>query len=167
VFGELNGAETTRMEAIASALANAGFDSQPCPVIRQEMWEKWIFIAALGGITCLMRAAIGDIVAAGAADLALGLFDENIAIAGANGFQPRPASIERSKAILTARGSPIKASMLRDIEANKPTEGEHILGDLLRRAEATGAEPSLLRIAYLHTKAYEAKRVREAETQEA
>jgi 2-dehydropantoate 2-reductase len=167
VFGELNGAETTRMESIASVLANAGFDSQPCPVIRQEMWEKWIFIAALGGITCLMRAAIGDIVAAGAADLALGLFDENIAIAGANGFQPRPASIERSKAILTARGSPIKASMLRDIEANKPTEGEHILGDLLRRAEATGAEPSLLRIAYLHTKAYEAKRVREAETQEA
>jgi hypothetical protein len=33
------------------------------------MWEKWAFIAANVGITCLMRAAIGDIVAAGGADL--------------------------------------------------------------------------------------------------
>jgi 2-dehydropantoate 2-reductase len=163
VFGELNGAETQRMKAIASALGHAGFDSQPCPAIRQEMWEKWIFIAALAGITCLMRAAIGDIVAAGAGDLALSLFDENGAIAGANGFVPRPASVERSKSILTARGSPIKASMLRDIEANKPTEGDHILGDLLRRGEATGVEPALLRIAYAHTRAYEAQRAREAE----
>jgi 2-dehydropantoate 2-reductase len=167
VFGELNGVESARMGAIASTLANAGFDQQPCPEIRQEMWEKWIFIAALAGITCLMRAAIGDIVAAGGADLALSLFDENAAIAGANGFQPRPASIKRSKTILTTQGSPIKASMLRDIEAHKPTEGEHILGDLLRRAEATGADRSLLRIAYLHTKAHETKRAREAETQEA
>nr|WP_294539223.1 ketopantoate reductase family protein [uncultured Rhodoblastus sp.] len=167
VFGELDDAETARMEAIASALANAGFDSQSSPVIRQEMWEKWIFSAALAGITCLMRAAVGDIVAAGAADLALGLFEENAAIAGANGFEPRTASVERSKTILTARGSPIKASMLRDIEANKPTECEHILGDLLRCGEATGSERSLLRIAYRHTKAYEAKRAREAGAQEA
>jgi 2-dehydropantoate 2-reductase len=48
--------------------------------------------------------------------------------------------------------------MLRDIEANHPIEGEHILGDLLRRAEAT--PQSLLRIACLHAKAYEEGRAR-------
>ncbi|MCW2272830.1 2-dehydropantoate 2-reductase [Rhodoblastus acidophilus] len=157
VFGELDGAPSARMAAIASALTNAGFEAQPCEKIRQEMWEKWIFIAALAGITCLMRAAVGDIVAAGGADLALALFDENAAIAAANGFAPRPASVERSKGILTAKGSPIKASMLRDIEANNPIEGEHIFGDLLRRAQGPS---SLLRIADLHARAYEAQRAR-------
>jgi 2-dehydropantoate 2-reductase len=40
-----------------------------------------------------------------------------------------------------------------------PVEGDHILGDLLRRA-AKPDENSVLRIAYLHLKAYEALRMR-------
>ena len=45
------------------------FQRQRSATIMQEMWEKWVFLGAVAGITCLMRAAIGDIVAAGAADL--------------------------------------------------------------------------------------------------
>ncbi len=165
VFGELDGGKTARMDAISAALANAGFDSEPCPVIRQELWEKWIFIAAAAGITCLMRAAIGDIVAAGAADLGLSLFEENSGIARAHGFEPRPDSVERTKAILTTPGSPIKASMLRDIEGGRPIEGEEILGDLFRRGEAMGVERSLLRVAYANAKTYDAARARETATQ--
>ena len=56
--------------------------------------------------------------------------------------------------MLTAPGSPFKASMLRDIEGGKPVEGDQILGDLLRRAAKPDA-PSLLRIATLHVKSYE------------
>ena len=41
-----------------------------------EMWEKWVFLAALAGITCLTRSAVGDIVAAGGADLAAALLEE-------------------------------------------------------------------------------------------
>ena len=89
VFGELDAGQSARMEAATAALGDAGFSSEPCPVIRQELWEKWVFIAAAAGITCLMRAAIGDIVAAGAGDLALSLFEENSRIAAANGFAPR------------------------------------------------------------------------------
>jgi 2-dehydropantoate 2-reductase len=52
---------------------------------------------------------------------------------------------------------PLKASMLRDIEGGKPVEGDHILGDLLRRAAKPDAR-SLLRIATLHVEAYAAQR---------
>ena len=38
--------------------------SQLSQSILQEMWDKWVFIAAAAGITCLMRAAVGDIVQA-------------------------------------------------------------------------------------------------------
>ena len=47
--------------------------------------------------------------------------------------------------------------MLRDIEGGKPVEGDQILGDLLRRA-AKPDDFSLLRVAALHVKAYEAGR---------
>jgi 2-dehydropantoate 2-reductase len=127
----------------------------------QEMWEKWAFIATGAGITCLMRAAFGDIVAAGAVNLTTGLYDECCAIATANGHPPSKATIDRSLAMFTASGSTISASMLRDIERDAPIEADHVIGDLLRRAEKAPGEHRLLRIAYAHLKSYEARRDRE------
>lgn len=156
-FGELDGSRSQRIEAIAPALLNAGFDARLADNIRQEMWEKWVFIATAAGITSLMRTSVGDYVAAGGADLALGLLNECAAIAAAHGFPLREPALERARAAMTAAGSPLKASMLRDIEGDKPAEGDQILGDLLRRA-ANPDGHSLLRIATLHVKAYELAR---------
>jgi 2-dehydropantoate 2-reductase len=156
-FGELDGSRSRRIETVASALLNAGFDARLSDEIRQEMWEKWVFIAAAAGITCLMRSAVGDYVAVGGADLAAGLLKECAGIAAEQGFQPREAALARARAALTAAGSPLKASMLRDIEGGKPVEGDQILGDLLRRA-AKPDDRSLLRIATVHVRAYEAQR---------
>ena len=156
-FGELDGARSPRIEAIASELLNAGFDASIADNVRQEMWEKWVLIAAAAGMTCLMRASVRDYVAAGAADLALGLLSECASIAAAQGFPLRAPALERARAAVTAPDSLLKASMLRDIEAGKPTEGDQILGDLLRRAEKPD-DISRLRIAALHVKAYEAGR---------
>jgi len=164
-FGELDGGRSQRIEAIASAMSGARFDARLSDDIRQDMWEKWVFIAAAAGITCVMRATIGDIVAAGAVDLASGLLDECAAIATAQGYPPRQPSLERARAAFTSAGSPLTASMLRDIEGRLPTEGDHILGDLLRRA-AKPDDRSLLRIAYANIKAYEARRQRETVVQE-
>jgi 2-dehydropantoate 2-reductase len=126
------------------------------------MWEKWVFIAATAGISCLMRATVGDIVAAGAANLTSALLDECAAIAAAEGFAPREASQTRSRTMLTAPGSTFAASMLRDIEHGAPIEADHIIGDLVRRGERVAHEFPLLRIAYAHLKAYEARRARES-----
>jgi 2-dehydropantoate 2-reductase len=161
-FGERDGSHSSRVEAIALEFAGAKFDSRLSQAIVQEMWEKWVFISAAAGITCLMRAAIGDIVAAGAADLSSTLLDECAAIAARQGFPPRPESIQRSRAMLTAPGSTTKASMLHDIERGAPIESEHIVGDLLRRGDP--AASPLLRIALAHLKSYEARRARESKS---
>jgi 2-dehydropantoate 2-reductase len=164
-FGERAGQKTPRIEAINEILINAGFDARLSAEIMQAMWEKWVFIASAAGITCLMRAAIGDIVAAGEGELALQLLDECTAIAAANGFAPRAAAIDRNRAVLTAVGSSLTASMLRDIERGAKTEGDHILGDLLRRWGEMGTPALLLRAANAHLAAYEARRSREAQVQ--
>jgi len=160
-FGEQNGAKSPRVVAIATAFSGAKFDSQLSTAILQEMWEKWAFIAAAAGICCLMRGAFGDIAAAGASQLASDMFGECCAIAAKNGFNPGETAVKRSVGMLTAAGSPIAASMLRDIERGAPIEADHIVGDLLARGGARPGDYPLLQIAYAHLRTYEARRQRE------
>lgn len=160
VFGELDGTSSARVQAIERDFATTKFDGRPSPHILLEMWEKWVFIASAAGITCLMRASVGDIVAGGGAPFALALIDECRAIAAANDFEPRSGAIERARAALTAPGSPISASMLKDIERGAPVEAEHVLGDLIAHDKHPPSGVSMLRVAYAHLKAYEAQRAR-------
>jgi len=163
-FGMPGNLNPARVEAVASALQGAQFDAKDSDAILQLMWEKWVFLASLAGSTCLFRAAIGDILKApDGLQLIAGLLDECQAIAARNGYPVRPAFIERTHKMLFATGSRLTASMLRDVENNAHTEAEPILGDLIRRAAYTShdnARQSLLRIAYNHLKAYEARRNR-------
>lgn len=160
VFGEVDGASSPRVAAIANAMSSANFDARASEQMSLEMWEKWIFIASLAGATCLLRGTVGDIVASGNAALPQALLDECAAIATGNGHTPRPASLERSLAMLTAAGSPISASMLKDLERGGAIEADHILGDMLARAGARAAPT--LKLAYAHLKTYQARRDREA-----
>ena len=162
VFGELDGTMSPRVEAIQRDFSTAGFDGRASAEILLEMWEKWMFIAAAAGITCLMRGSIGDIVAGGGMDTSMALLEECRDIAIHNGFTPRPRVYERARISLTATGSPITASMLRDIERDAPVEADHVIGDLLGRAELIPPPPSLLLYAYMHLKTYEARRARMA-----
>jgi 2-dehydropantoate 2-reductase len=160
-FGERDGSTSERIEAIVSTFSGARFEARLSKTIVQEMWEKWVFIAATAGINCLMRANIGDIVAAGAADLATAMLDECCAIAAWQGFEPSDAAKQRIRTMLTAPGSSFAASMLRDIERGAPTEADHIVADLIRRGGAQTRDYFLLRIADAHLKAYESRRARE------
>lgn len=163
-FGEQSGETSPRAEAIASTFSGANFESRLSKTILQEMWEKWVLIATMAGSNCLMRAAVGDIVAAGAEHLALALLDECAGIATAQNFAPSAAAMARNRGMLTMPGSTFAASMLRDIERGAPTEADHILGDLIRRGDGGGGRPNdfpLLRIAYAHLRAYDARRKRE------
>jgi 2-dehydropantoate 2-reductase len=163
-FGERDGAASDRMRAVAAEMAGAAFDAHASDHIVQDMWEKWLFLAALAGATCLMRAAVGDIgEAPGGTKFVRGLLDDCSAVAAANGHPPRSAFMERSRNMLTAEGSPLTASMLRDIERNAPIEADHIVGDLIRRGEETAAGGlTLLRLAYANLCTYEARRKRAA-----
>ena len=158
-FGEVDGSRSDRIEAIASLFSGARFESRLSENIIQEMWEKWVFIATGAGVTCLMRATVGDIVEAGAADLVAKLVDECASIAGSEGYPPSEQTLQRSRTVFTMPGSLLAASMFRDIERGSPIEVEHVIGDLLRRGDP-GTSP-LLDVVHKHLKSYEARRIRE------
>jgi 2-dehydropantoate 2-reductase len=163
-FGELDGELTERIRLVDHELVNAGFDAQLSDHIVQGMWDKWVFLAALAGITCLMRASIGDIVAsAGGERSIVSLLEECRAIAEGEGYPPEAAVLDRARGTLTAAGSSLTASMLRDLQVNAPVEADHIVGDLLQRRRASTASDrglSWLSAAYTHLKTYEWSRLR-------
>ncbi|MGH6703936.1 MAG: 2-dehydropantoate 2-reductase, partial [Bradyrhizobium sp.] len=136
-FGERDGKLSTRVRAIADVMASGNFGGAASEHIIQEMWEKWVFLASLAASTCLMRTSVGNILAApGGRDFILGMLDECSAVAVAQGHAPRAPFLERSRGMLTAEGSPMTASMFRDIKAGAPVEADHVIGDLVARGDA-------------------------------
>jgi len=159
-FGERAGGMSPRVEALAAQMQSAKFDGRVSADVMLDMWEKWSFLSAIAAITSLMRAPIGDIVAGGGKDLILQLIDETFGIAARSAHPPRAEARARAQAMLTQEGSLFSASMMRDIEAGNPVEADHVIGDLIARA-VPGSAP-VLTTAYIHLKAYEARRAREA-----
>ncbi len=148
--------------ALANVLAGAGFDFTLSENIEAEMWGKFVFLTTLAGATCTMRAAVGDILQTRSGEaFILGLLDECLAIAGKYGYQPDDTRLAQYRRQLTAQGSTTAASMLRDIERRGPTEAEHILGDMVNRANAHSVDTPMLQLAYSHLQAYEIRRARE------
>ena len=60
--------------------------------------------------------------------------------------------------MLFDRSSSFTASMLRDMEVGSLTEADHIIGDMINRAERHGIAAQLLKLAYSRLQVYEAQR---------
>jgi 2-dehydropantoate 2-reductase len=158
-FGERDGTLSERMQTITQVLTGAVFDARPSQTILQDMWDKWMFLATLAGITCLMRAPVGDIVAApGGVAATLGLLEECRAVAERSGLAPGEATLQRARGVLTEAGSSLTASMLRDLQHSHAIEADHVIGDMLARSGQSNGDRSLLAVVYAHLKAYEAGR---------
>jgi 2-dehydropantoate 2-reductase len=157
VYGERNGKVTPRLQSLDATLQGAGFDAHLSTEITQAMWEKWVMLASLGTVTCLMRGAIGEVVAIpGGAALSLEALDECGVVAAACGHKTSEAFQSRQAAAMTTPGSPLTSSMYRDLRKGAPVEVDHILGDLLQRGVGEGIATPLLNAAFINLRIYQA-----------
>jgi 2-dehydropantoate 2-reductase len=161
-YGDRFEPESAKMLAIHAALDGANFEARLRPVILQDMWQKWSYLATLAGITCLMRANLGDVVAVGSREITLRHYAECVSVAAAEGYPPSAEFLAHQQGILTRPGSTMTASMLRDLEDGSPVEVHQILGDLLDRARRHGLATPLLEVSHAHVRCYEERRRREA-----
>ena len=156
VYGERNGETTPRLKALDATLQGAGFDARLSPEIMRAMWEKWVQLASLGAITCLMRGPIGEIVAAlGGAELSIDVMNESAAVATACGHKPSEKVLSRHAAAMTAPGSSLTSSMYRDLRKGAPVEADHILGDFIERGSAHRVTTPLLKAAFVNLRVYQ------------
>ena len=158
-YGELNGARSARTQALDHFMRGAGFNARMSSTIEREMWEKWVLLASLGAINCLLRGTIGEIQAApGGPELTLQLFNEVLAVVDCVGVSPSEAFLSGATSLLTASGSKQTSSMYRDLERGDLIEADQIIGDLLARARKANIATPLLAIAYTQLSIYQNRR---------
>jgi 2-dehydropantoate 2-reductase len=127
------------------------------------VWEKWTLLAAGGAATCMLRGSVGEIVAApGGDETVRSIIAETTTIATAAGFPPREAARARTESLLTAQGSSFTTSMYRDMMQGFSVEADHILGDLIARAQKLGVAVPMLTAAYTTLAIYAAQRDKSA-----
>jgi 2-dehydropantoate 2-reductase len=159
LFGERDGSASARTAAFKAELAKTKIDATLSASILQDLWDKVVFLSALAATTCLFRANVREIMAApGGREAMERTIACNIAIATAEGFPPGEVAMDRARKRLTDPEGLWSASMLRDLEAGKPVEADHIVGFMLERALRHGIDGAPLAIAYAHLKAYEVRR---------
>ena len=147
------------LEPLAKLLATAGFDFILSNNIDQALWDKFVFLTSLAGATCTLRASVGQILSTVAGETFItGLLDECASVAAASGHAVAEAQLAAYRNQLTEKGSGLMASMLRDVEKGGPTEADHILGDMVARAESHDIAAPWLRLAYSHLQAYDLRR---------
>ena len=160
-LGARTPAQADAAAALHQVLERGGSGPVLTDAVMQEMWEKFAFLTAYAGMTTLMRAPIGAMLAAPEGEAIAGeMLAECAATAAVNGHAPRPAALAQMLSSLTERGSTGTSSMLRDVMRNGPTEHEHILGDMLARARAAQVPAPLLRVSLAHMQTYEAVRTK-------
>jgi 2-dehydropantoate 2-reductase len=160
-FGDRDDPDGARIHAIADVLTVPGYSAHLRHDIQAAMWQKWVAIATAVGATCLFRATIGDIVAAGQAIFVEKILLEACVVASAAGYPPPSDYIYTTLAKFTQVGSNFTASMFRDMSAGGPIERQQIVGDLIGYAQRLGLEPPLLEVVHAHLRCYEERRDRE------
>ncbi len=155
-YGELSGTPSSRTGQLDAFMQGAGFSAKLTPTIAREMWEKWVLLASLGGATCLMRGAVGEIVAApGGLDFMERFLGEVVTAVTTVGQAPTDAHLAGVRKMLTEKGSGLASSMYRDLQKGGPIEGDQIVGDLLVRAAKAGLSTPLLATAYASLAIYQ------------
>ena len=155
-IGGLGGDEVP--EAVARALDVPGFRLQVIDDVVDGLWEKWIFIAAAGVVTCLFRGPVGAIMDAGGHDHVLRIIAELEAVAAAAAHPVSERSHAMTVSMLTETGSAFTSSLYRDVTAGLPSEAEHILGDLARKAADLGVSTPLLDLTLVQLRTGQARR---------
>lgn len=139
VFGERDGAMSGRVRSIAAAFAAGTIAHEVSTEIGRVAWEKFLFIAGLGGVTAVARAGIGPILGSGEGRLLLGAAcDEIVAVADAEGVPLRPGATEAAIAQAATVPPSWRSSMARDLEDGRRLEVDALSGAVVRRGRRAG-----------------------------
>jgi len=139
VVGELDGRTKPRLEAVQRAFQDAGATAELSGDIRKILWNKFVFIAAAGGMGSLTRLPIGEFRSVPEARRLLkAIMQEVEALARAQGVRLDADVVTQSLAFVDNAAASIKPSMQLDVEAGRPSELEALIGVIGRQGRQAG-----------------------------
>lgn len=141
VFGEYDGASSPRTSRFLDACLAAKIDAAVDSSIRRTLWEKYVFLVGLSGVTSLARTPIGAIRSNPRARAFLhDMMQEVVHVGRAQGVGlPADFAADRLEFIDTLPAS-MSSSMHGDLERHNRLEVEWLSGDVVRRGQELGID---------------------------
>jgi 2-dehydropantoate 2-reductase len=130
---------SARVDAFVAAGVAAGIEIVRVADALRTLWEKYVFLAAMSGLTSLVRLPIGPIRAD--PDLRATLrasMAETIALAATQGVVFEPDFIDRQMGFVDGLHADMRSSMLHDLLAGRRLEAPWLCGGVARMSEAQG-----------------------------
>ncbi|MBT2679652.1 ketopantoate reductase family protein [Bacillus sp. ISL-35] len=156
VFGERNGERSERILQLHAAFDGTKANFRLSEKIEQEMWQKYLFITSLSGITSLFRSPIGPIRdQTQGAETVKRLLHETVEIMTAIGAPLSEGATDATWNRLNEIGHGMKSSLQRDMEKSLPTEGDHLFGFLLKKAAELRMDAPTLAAVYANVDIYD------------
>ncbi|WP_151717923.1 ketopantoate reductase family protein [Gemmobacter serpentinus] len=136
--GELVLGTAPQAEAIAARLRKAGIPTEVSDQAETALWTKLVINCALNAISAVTQQPYGHIIATeGVPDLMRGLVAECSAVAQARGITLPDDLWDQLWRI--AETMPAQtSSTAQDLARNRPSEIEHLNGEIARQAQALG-----------------------------
>jgi 2-dehydropantoate 2-reductase len=132
-LGELDGPTSPRVERIADALRRAGVKAQVRPDIRVALWEKFVLICGLSGMTALTRLPLGAVLAcAETRKLLQEVLEETDAVGRAEGVGLPAGLVDRLLRFFDGSDPAIRGSLYYDLAAGRRLEIETLNGTVVR-----------------------------------
>lgn len=162
-FGEQDGAISARVTSLKSIFDKTSVVAAAVPNIMQVMWEKVVHLSTVAGMTCAMRASVGEVAQTKyGSEIMIEFLERNAEIAKREGFGPPDSFLDEYRQLFRNKSSAYTASMLRDIERGGPIEADHVLGFMLEKAVKHEIDPAMHRLIYTHLQSYEVRRATRA-----
>jgi len=156
VFGERSGERTERILKIEQAFSGTNSGYRLSDNINRDNWNKYLFIAAVSGITTLLRAPVGPIREVSSSRAALTLLLKEIASLAKLAGAPLPEDIGGNiMNQIDSLAYSMKSSMQRDMEKLSQVEADHLQGYLLEIAQRNELAVPILEAVYGNLKVYE------------
>lgn len=156
IFGRLTDAEDVPgapddawLEELRGVLAGAGIHVKKSADVNVDMWQKYIFLTALSGITAVTRQPIGVAVADTATRSFLtGIIREMESIARARQVDLPDGTAESIVQRLDQLPKSMTSSLHKDLEKGLPLELDSLQGAAVAIAESEGLSAHHLRAVY-------------------
>ena len=144
VFGSLHGGRSPRGEEIIRVMREALVDAHLSPDIRIELWNKFILICAVSGMTALTRRPLGEILGyEGTARMAREVMREVYRLGLTMGIPLEPESDAANYRFMAQQDPSGKGSMCHDVEAGRRLEIDALNGYVSRMGRAHGVATPL------------------------
>ena len=159
-FGEMDGRTSPRAEGILKVLKGAGVLATLSPQIQVDLWEKFLFICAHGGVTALTRLTLGEILACPeTASLYRGVMEEVAAVAQAKRICLADDIVERTMTLARGFHADTRSSLAYDLAQGNRLEVETLVGAVVRYGRELGVPIPLAFAIYACLKPYHDKAV--------